>query len=107
MPFDKDHAEREWQQYLQSLPPQYRDLAVSQRIVMDDMFAFAEKWKPDTSRKALTGWANVYGLKRRWCGLEPNWMLKRRLANLMVRSGFDAFQEQKKKMRLSILKGRG
>lgn len=29
--------------------------------------------------KQLTAWADIYGLKRRWFGLEPDFMLRRRV----------------------------
>jgi hypothetical protein len=38
------------------------------------------------NRKALTSMAAMYGIKRRWFGLEPNFILRRRLAKIAMQA---------------------
>lgn len=39
-------------------------------------------------RKQISGVAALYGVERRWWGLEPNWLLRKRVLNLMQRCPF-------------------
>lgn len=49
------------------------------------MFAFFKGVKPQrANRKALNVWGATFGVKRRWFGLEPNFIFRRRILDALT-----------------------